>query len=39
VLNILADGHSTIHETIFENRFMHVLELQRMGADISLSSN
>ena len=39
VLNILADGHSTIHETIFENRFMHVLELQRMGADISLSRN
>ena len=39
VLNILADGHSTIHETIFENRFMHVLELQRMGANISLSRN
>jgi len=39
VLNILADGYSTIHETIFENRFMHVLELQRMGADISLIRN
>ena len=39
VLNILAEGDSMIHETIFENRFMHVLELQRMGADISLSRN
>ena len=39
VLNILADGDSAIHETIFENRFMHVLELQRMGANISLSKN
>ncbi len=39
VLNILAEGDSMIHETIFENRFMHGLELQRMGADISLSRN
>ena len=39
VLNILADGDSAIHETICENRFMHVLELQRMGANISLSKN
>ena len=39
VLNILADGDSTIHETIFENRFMHVNELQRMGANIKLKSN
>ena len=32
----LADEASAVTETIFENRFMHVLELQRMGADISL---
>jgi UDP-N-acetylglucosamine 1-carboxyvinyltransferase len=31
-----ADGVSTIRETIFENRFMHVQELARLGADISL---
>jgi UDP-N-acetylglucosamine 1-carboxyvinyltransferase len=30
----LANGTSTIRETIFENRFMHIGELQRMGADI-----
>ena len=30
----VADGSSVIHETVFENRFMHVLELVRMGADI-----
>jgi UDP-N-acetylglucosamine 1-carboxyvinyltransferase len=34
VLSCLAEGESTIHETIFENRFMHVPELARMGADI-----
>ena len=39
VLNIIASGSSTVLETIFENRFMHVLELQRMGADISLNRN
>ena len=39
VLNAVAPGNSIIVETIFENRFMHVLELQRMGADISLSGN
>ena len=39
VLNVLAQGESTIEETIFENRFMHVLELQRMGANIELQSN
>ena len=39
VLNAIARGNSIIVETIFENRFMHVLELQRMGADISLSGN
>jgi len=35
----LADGASVIRETIFENRFMHVQELARMGADISLDGN
>jgi len=39
VLNAIASGNSIVVETIFENRFMHVLELQRMGADISLSGN
>ena len=39
VLNTIARGNSIVVETIFENRFMHVLELQRMGADISLSGN
>lgn len=34
-----ADGASTINETIFENRFMHVPELARMGADIKLQGN
>ena len=35
-LMIQADGVSIIHETIFENRFMHVAELQRLGADITI---
>ena len=35
----LADGESHIEETIFENRFMHVPELQRMGARISIAGN
>lgn len=39
VLNTLAKGTATIKETIFENRFMHVQELQRMGADIELQGN
>jgi len=39
ILNTIARGNSIVNETIFENRFMHVLELQRMGADISLSGN
>lgn len=34
-----ADGTSVITETIFENRFMHVAELKRMGADISIAGN
>ncbi len=38
-LNSVASGTSTVTETIFENRFMHVPELQRMGADISLQGN
>lgn len=32
----LSDGVSMVHETIFENRFMHVAELHRMGADIAI---
>jgi len=36
VLAALADGQSVIKEAIFENRFMHVPELQRMGADIHI---
>jgi UDP-N-acetylglucosamine 1-carboxyvinyltransferase len=35
----LADGESIITERIFENRFMHVSELRRMGADISIEGN
>jgi UDP-N-acetylglucosamine 1-carboxyvinyltransferase len=38
-LNAIATGVGIITETIFENRFMHVQELQRMGADIKLESN
>jgi UDP-N-acetylglucosamine 1-carboxyvinyltransferase len=38
-LNVVAQGTATITETVFENRFMHVLELQRMGADIQLAGN
>ena len=38
-LNVVADGTGTISETVFENRFMHVHELQRMGADIQLEGN
>ncbi len=38
-LNAVADGVATITETIFENRFQHVLELQRMGADIQLEGH
>ena len=39
VLMCLADGVSKITENIFENRFMHVPELNRMGANISVNSN
>ncbi len=38
-LMIQAEGVSIIHETIFENRFMHVPELQRMGADITIEGS
>lgn len=38
-MNAIATGVGTIRETIFENRFQHVLELQRMGADISIEGN
>ena len=38
-LNTIADGTATVKETIFENRFMHVQELQRMGANIELQGN
>ncbi|WP_105167254.1 UDP-N-acetylglucosamine 1-carboxyvinyltransferase [Pseudoalteromonas sp. T1lg23B] len=38
-LNVVAEGSATITETIFENRFMHVPELQRMGANIRLEGN
>ena len=38
-LNSIAEGSSTITETIFENRFMHVPELSRMGANLTLEGN
>ncbi len=38
-LNSVAEGLGTVTETVFENRFMHVLEMQRMGADIRLEGN
>ncbi len=38
-MNALAQGTGTVVETIFENRFMHVHELQRMGADVQLEGN
>ncbi len=39
VLNSVAEGTGTITETVFENRFMHVPELQRMGANLRLEGN
>lgn len=39
VLMTLGDGLSVITETVFENRFMHVCELQRMGADIRIDGH
>jgi UDP-N-acetylglucosamine 1-carboxyvinyltransferase len=38
-LDAVADGVGTIIETIFENRFMHMLEMRRMGAEIRLEGN
>ena len=38
-LNAVAEGSATITETIFENRFQHVLELQRLGANLSIQGN
>ena len=38
-LNTVADGVGTIIETIFENRFMHMLEMRRLGAEIRLEGN
>lgn len=39
VMNLVAEGSATVTETIFENRFMHVQELARMGAHIGLEGN
>ena len=38
-LNSIAEGNSTVTETIFENRFMHVQEIARMGGQITLKGN
>lgn len=38
-LNAVAEGSATIIETVFENRFMHIQELQRMGANIQVEGN
>ncbi len=38
-LNCVAQGTATVTESVFENRFMHVLELQRMGANIDMRGN
>ncbi|MCG5534550.1 UDP-N-acetylglucosamine 1-carboxyvinyltransferase [Ectothiorhodospira mobilis] len=38
-LNALAEGTGAVTETVFENRFMHALEMQRMGADIRIEGN
>ena len=38
-LNVVAEGVAKVTETIFENRFMHVQEMQRLGADISIDGN
>lgn len=38
-MNAVAEGTGTVVETIFENRFMHVLEMQRMGAHIQIEGN
>ena len=38
-LNIIAEGTGHITETVFENRFMHVQEMKRMGADVTVEGN
>ena len=38
-LNSIAKGNSTVTETVFENRFMHVQEIARMGGNIALKGN
>jgi UDP-N-acetylglucosamine 1-carboxyvinyltransferase len=38
-INTVAEGTAVIRETIFENRFMHAVELQRLGADIQIDGN
>ena len=38
-LNSIAEGNSTVTETVFENRFMHVQEIARMGGNIALKGN
>jgi UDP-N-acetylglucosamine 1-carboxyvinyltransferase len=38
-MDCIADGVGVVHENIFENRFMHVQELQRLGADIRIEGN
>ena len=39
VINAISSGVSNIYETVFENRFMHILELNRMGCDIQVNGN
>ncbi len=39
VINAISRGTSNIYETVFENRFMHILELNRMGCDIEVKGN
>ncbi len=39
VINAISNGTANIYETVFENRFMHILELNRMGCDISVIGN
>ena len=39
VINAISQGVSNIYETVFENRFMHILELNRMGCDIEVKGN
>ena len=39
VMNAIANGTSNIYETVFENRFMHIQELNRMGCDIEINGN